>query len=389
MTKFDVAIVGAGPAGASTAIALHGSSLKVALIDKATFPRDKICGDALSPDVVNQLRKLPLNCGELFDQFEQKIWCNAVRFVAPNYRFADLRLNKPGITGYVSPRLDFDYFLYQQAVRSKVVTDFTGNTIAKLEKDSTGVRIQINDETIHADVVLAADGANSFVSRTLHNEKIDRNHHCAGLRCYYENVSGFSPDNAVELHFYKELLPGYFWIFPLPGNRANVGLGMLSAYVSKKNVNLKQLLQQIIKDHPNVKDRFAQARATEEIKGFGLPLGSKKRNLSGDRYLMLGDAASLINPLSGEGIGNAIRSGRVAAEHIKLAVQKQRFDATFNKAYDKEIYHRMWGELRMNYWIQLAMRNPRLSNFIVEKAVGSKMIESLVLSGFSATNLFK
>src|SRR5690606_33542098 len=141
--------------------------------------------------------------------------------------------------------------------------------------------------------------AHSSVARAFSDEKVDKNHHCAGLRIYYENVSGFSEDNAVELHFYKKLLPGYFWMFPLPGNRANIGLGMLSAHVAKRKPNLKALLMDIIENHPNVKDRFKHARPLEEIKGFGLPLGSKKRVISGDKFLLLGDAASLINPLSG------------------------------------------------------------------------------------------
>ena len=202
-----------------------------------------------------------------------------------------------------------------------------------------------------------------------------------------KNVTGFSDDNAVELHFYDELLPGYFWIFPLPGNKANVGLGMLSSFVSKRKPNLKRLLKEIIETHPNVKERFKNATPLEDVKGFGLPLGSKKRRISGNRYLLLGDAAALINPLSGEGIANAIRSGRVAAEHIQRAFNEKRFDAEFNLAYDNEIYKRMWGELRLNYWIQIAMRNRRICNFIVKYAIGNKFVQDLVLSGFNANHL--
>ena len=91
--------------------------------------------------------------------------------------------------------------------------------------------------------------------------------------------------------------------------KANVGIGMLSSHISQKKINLKVVLQKLIETHPQLKDRFINAKALESIKGFGLPLGSKKRRLSGDRYVLTGDAASLIDPFSGEGIGNAIRSG--------------------------------------------------------------------------------
>lgn len=389
MTSFDVAIIGAGPAGSTTAIALHNSGLTVALIDKNEFPRDKICGDALSPDVVSQLGMLPLNTLSIFKNFKEKIWCNAVRFISPNYQFADLRLNSKDLTGYVSTRSAFDAFLLKQALKSNAVNNFTGSKVVKLENSDSGVEITLEKNvTLKAQIVLGADGAHSIVGRSFSAQTVDKNHHCAGLRQYYENVSGFSDDNAVELHFYNELLPGYFWIFPLPGNRANVGLGMLSSFVAKRKPNLKKLLKEIIETHPNVKDRFKDAKPLEDIKGFGLPLGSKKRSISGERYLLLGDAAALINPLSGEGIANAIRSGRVAADHLKQACEKQCFDASFNKAYDKEIYRRMWGELRLNYWIQIAMRNPRICNFIVKYAIGNKFVQDLVLSGFNA-NQFK
>ena len=385
MNHFDVAIIGAGPAGTTTALALHDSGLSVALIDKDDFPRDKICGDALSPDVVNQLGTLAVDTDKAFSSFKEKIWCNAVRFVSPNYQFADLKLNSKNLTGYVSPRVDFDDFMFKQAIKSNAVIPFTGSKVLSLNRSDIGVEVILESQVvITAKIVLGADGAHSVVARAFSDETVDKNHHCAGLRQYFENVSGFSEDNAVELHFYDELLPGYFWIFPLPGNRANVGLGMLSSYVAKRKPNLKKLLKDIIENHPNVKDRFKDAKALEDIKGFGLPLGSKKRAISGDRYLLLGDAASLINPLSGEGIGNAIRSGRVAADHIRNAAKKNRFDADFNLVYDKEIYRRMWGELRLNYWIQIAMRNKRLCNVIVKYAIGNKFIQRLVLSGFSA-----
>lgn len=388
MTSYDVVIVGAGPAGATTAIALHNSGLRVALVDKSTFPRDKICGDALSPDVVNQLGMLPLDTRELFDQFDEKIWCNAVRFVAPNYTYADLRLNHSEITGYVSPRLNFDNFLYEQAIKSDAVKDLTGCSVKAITTNPDGVEIELSsEESIRCDMVIGADGAQSIVSKALSSDKVDKNHYCAGLRQYYKNVDGFSDDNAVELHFYHEMLPGYFWIFPLPENRANVGIGMLSAFVSKKKVNLKKLMSEIIETHPNVKERFLNAKPLEDIKGFGLPLGSKKRAISGNRYLLLGDAASLINPLSGEGIANAIRSGRVAADHLKNCFKNQQFNADYNRAYDREIYRRMWGELRLNYWIQIAMRNPRICNLIVKHAIGNKQIQSLVLSGFNPSHL--
>jgi len=387
--SFDVIIVGAGPAGCTSALALSESSLNVALIDKSTFPRDKICGDVLSPDVVGQLQKLPVDFSSFINDFNEKLECKAVRFVAPNYAFSDISLVNYDLSGYISPRIDFDNFLFEHTKKCKNVTIFEGQEISSINESPEEITVLMkNGESLQSPIILGSDGAQSFVKRALQKEKPDKNHYCAGIRMYFEGVTGFSDLNAVELHFYNELLPGYFWIFPLPNNRANVGIGMLSSFVSKKKINLKQELTSIINTHPNVKDRFKNATIVDDAKGFPLPLGSKKRSISGNRYLLLGDAASLINPLSGEGIANAIRSGRVAAEHILRCHSTNRFDSAFNKAYDKEIYKRMWNELRLNYWTQVFMRNPRRCNWIIQHAITNSLVKSIVMSGFNAKNMF-
>ncbi len=240
-----------------------------------------------------------------------------------------------------------------------------------------------------AKFVIGADGANSIVNRQLAKNEIDKNHHCAGLRQYFENVSGFHPQNHIELHFYKDLLPGYFWIFPLADNKANVGLGMLSSEVAQKNINLKEKLQDIIQNHPNVRERFKNAVPLEEIKGFGLPIGSQKKKLSGNRFLLLGDAANLIDPFTGEGIGNAIRSGRIAAEHCLRAFSENKFNAEFNKKYDREIYKKMWPELRIGRSLQKMLKYPWLFNFLVKKANKNEALQQLLTSMLDNVDLKK
>ena len=140
------------------------------------------------------------------------------------------------------------------------------------------------------------------------------------------------------------------------------------------------MLRRIINNHPNVSARFKNARSLEDIKGFGLPVGSKKRPCSGHRFLLVGDAAGLIDPFTGEGIGNAIRSGRIAAEHIKNGIEQNRFDAAFNKTYDREIYNKMWPELRISRSLQKLLRYPRLFNFVVGKASRNESVQKVITS---------
>lgn len=387
---FDVAIVGAGPAGTSTAISLSQTDLTIALIDKEVFPRDKICGDALSPDVTNQLNMMNLDCGPLYDSFEEKIQTKALRFVSPKHKVVDLAFTVGIANAYVSTRLDFDNFMFQQALKAENVEAFQGMSVRSIEEgeDFHTLKLNTGDE-LRARMIVGCDGPQSVIARQLGGYKMDKKHHAAGLRQYYENVSGMSDTNAIELHFYNELVPGYFWIFPLPNNRANVGLGMQSEYVSKHNINLKERLEDMIANHPNLAPRFKEAKPLESIKGMGIPMGSRNIKKSGHRFLLAGDAASIVNPLTGEGIGNAIRSGRIAADHIKAAFSANRFDVEFNRKYDREIKKRMGSELKMNYYLHLAMKRKWLTNLLISNMLKNEAVQTIILSGFEPKKLGK
>ena len=172
----------------------------------------------------------------------------------------------------------------------------------------------------------------------------------------------------IELHFLKELLPGYLWVFPLPDGGANVGVGMLSSEVSRRKINLKQVMLDSLKHNAILKDRFTDAELTGEIKGWGLPLGTKKRKISGKRFLLTGDAAFLIDPFTGEGIGNAMTSGMLAAAQVKRSLQADKYDEKFLSAYDKEVYHILWSELKISRTLQRFSKYAKLFNYVVNKA---------------------
>ncbi|MFO7257123.1 MAG: geranylgeranyl reductase family protein [Bacteroidota bacterium] len=366
---YDVIIVGAGPAGASCALALSRSDLKVCVIDKAVFPRDKICGDALSADVIKQLPLLSEKLATHFDTYESRTPSYGVRLFAPDRSSVDLSFTaKAGSKGYVWPRQDFDNLLVSH-VKADGNCDFLEKVfVTDVSVNPHEVHVHTNQGLLRARMVVGADGANSVVARLSGNKAIDRRYHSAGLRVYYEGVEGFDDRNHIELHFFQSILPGYLWIFPMHGGRANVGIGMLSSVVAKKRINLRRTLEELLQTDPLLRKRFINARPLETVKGHGLPLGSVKRRLSGDRFLLVGDAASLIDPFTGEGVGNAIRSGRVAAEHVVRCFQEGNCSAQFNLAYDREIYRRMGKEFRISHALQRLCRIPWLFNLVVRKA---------------------
>ena len=383
--EFDVLIIGSGPAGASCAMSLGNSGLSVAILDKAAFPRDKICGDALSVDVLNQLSLLQTDLPSRFQQLNSKVSSYGVRIFAPDHQYVDLPFFHKGepACGYLCPRFDFDQLMVEQLKDFNNIKRVEDCAVEKVERTDKTVLAHTSKGTFSASIIVGADGAQSVVARQLGSFRPDREHYSAGLRIYYEGITSFQESHFIELHFFKDVLPGYLWIFPLSNNRANVGIGVLSSVVSRKKMNLKTILNNLIENSPDLSERFRDAKPLEVAKGYGLPLGSKKRKISGDRYLLLGDAASLIDPFTGEGIGNAIRSGRVAATHIIESFRMNDFSSSFNATYDQEVYQRMWPELKISRALQRLCRYPRLFNSVVRKANKSPYVHNLLIDALA------
>jgi geranylgeranyl reductase family protein len=393
----DVLILGAGPGGAMAALFLAKAGIPCILTDKASFPRDKVCGDALSGKVVEVLNRFdPAMVQELNDSSIQ-LNCWGVTFVAPNQEALSVpfRLDYASNTerrmapGFISRRIDFDHFLVKR-VKQETAIQFLENTeISRWEKTNEGYTAFSKDGqiTIKARLVIAADGAHSRFAKEEAGMTVEKEHYCAGIRAYYKNVSGIKEGNFIELHFLKDLLPGYLWIFPLPNGDANVGLGMRSDHVSKGKVNLKQRLGEIIDKYPDLKERFKHAEPTDEIRGYGLPLGSKKRPISGDHFMLVGDAASLIDPFTGEGIGNAVMSGMVAAQQAAQCMQTGDYSAETMKEYDKVVYRRLWPELRLSYRMQQLVNYPWLFNFVVRKANRNRVLRETISIMFEDIDL--
>lgn len=384
--KKDICIVGAGPGGCSTALFLAKAGVPSLLIDKARFPRDKICGDGLSGWSVAMLNRLDPALKDQLAASHDSLPSWGARFVAPNRQvlevpFVDRHLPNARPPGYVATRLWFDNFLMEQCKQHPLIEVVEGVAMEQWEQQAQDkVLLQDAAGTLQVEAKLAifANGAHSLQAKELANLHPDKKHYVAGIRAYYDGVEGLHPDGHIELHFLKEFLPGYFWIFPLPGGRANVGAGMRSDMVAKKKVNLRKAMLQLIEADPQLKERFKNARRLGEVKGFGLPLGSKKRPVSGDNFLLVGDAASLIDPFTGEGIGNALASGELAARWAQKALEDKKYSAAYLKAYDAAIYQRLWKELRLSKNLQDLLNYPWLFSLVVNKATTNETLRQTI-----------
>jgi geranylgeranyl reductase family protein len=382
----EILIAGAGPGGAITAIALAKANIPVYLVDKETFPRDKICGDALSGKVVEVLKKLDPEILTRLNAAPLKVGSWGVDFFAPNRKklHVPFRLEyntQQDAPGYIATRLDFDQFLIEEVRKYDLITFLEGHEADNLIRQGDKYQVTFKNKSFAPEVklLIAADGAHSVFAKKLAGITVEKEHYCGGLRAYYQGVTGMDADNFIELHFINDVLPGYFWIFPLPDGKANVGIGMRSDKISSKKIDLKKVLKRIIAEDPHIAPRFKNATLIQDIKGYGLPLGSKKRNISGDGFMLIGDAASLIDPFTGEGIGNAMMSGWIAAQTAQnLISQNIPCSAQNLKAYDQAVYNRLWSELRLSKVMQEMVNFPWLFNMVVNKANRNEELRSTI-----------
>lgn len=307
---FDIAVVGAGPAGSSCAIsALQNGAGSVALIDTETFPRDKCCGDGVGPGAVLLLKTL--GAEHIVRDYRPVQY---VALTSPSGHLARGPMPKVDgqvAEGYTIPREAFDEGLFRHALAAGA-TDLTGRRCEGASFEDGHWTVQVHnaatgtDETITADVLIGADGARSKVRRLLGVGLNGDDHSAIAIRVYAESRS--TRFDALQIDFAEDVFPGYSWLFPISETRVNVGVGIaLSAYKAG-DVKLEDLLA-------TYRRRLGDDLIYDEasIKTFVLPLATQMPGLAYTtrNAALIGDAASMINPISGEGIYYGMYAGEL------------------------------------------------------------------------------
>jgi geranylgeranyl reductase family protein len=361
--RADVAIVGAGPAGAVAALVLARAGLDVVLIDRAPFPRDKACGDGLMPDALAALRALGL----------------ADRALAGARRLAALRLCAPNGTAItlngefaVVPRERFDACLCEAAVEAGARFLRPVRVVAPIDDDGgvAGVVGETPDgETVlvHARMTVLATGAGAGPLTAF--GVCDRSQPSATAARFYitlDSPASFDLD-CLCISYERSICPGYGWIFPGPAGSFNVGVGYFYQ-APPATRNLRQLMARFLDTFPPARDLARLGGCASPIRGAPLRTGMSGARWSSPGLLVAGDAAGLTYPISGEGIGKAMESGMLAAEIAGEGLRAGRTAEAIADAYAGALEAKYLRRFQAYTNAQRWVAHPGLVDFLARRA---------------------
>lgn len=350
MTSTDVLIIGAGPAGTAAAITLADSGIGVMVVDKATFPRDKCCGDGLTTAALRVLEQL----GFTPDMVPSWQEIDAAWVRSPSGREVSLPFPEGrGVYGAVVPRRELDAALVQLAAK-RGADIREGHALTSIRTTGEAVEADIDGiGTVTAKHVIAADGMWSPTRKLLGLSGDPYLGEWHAFRQYAENVEGTSAER-LWVWFEPDLLPGYMWSFPLPGNRANVGFGILRDGVRKVQY-MKDLWPELLA-RPHVAAALGpNVTWPERHTAWPIPARIDKAVYGHDRVLFVGDAVAATDALTGEGIGQALLTGVLAAEAITHATTVAELQLT----YAKSVRHHLVADHKMSVLLGRALKHSR------------------------------
>jgi len=315
---YDVVIAGGGPGGSSTAYWLARQGVRVLVMDKCSFPREKICGDGVAPRAVRNLYKMGLQerLDGSFNKFHGFRFAGAGRSVVETMIPATPRFPDHG---YIIRRVDLDKILldYARENGAEVWEDcrvtaplVEGGRVVGVRALRDGREIEVN-----APVTVGADGPHSRLGSKMGLLVNDPLYLGISIRQYWEGVEGIG--DYLEVYPEREISPGSGWVFPVSRDGvANVGVGAMLYHIQRDKINLHEFFETLIHDTEHVAPKLRNAKPISPLRGALLRVGLGGSKVECPGMILVGDAASMTNPVSGEGITYALETGAMAADHI-------------------------------------------------------------------------
>ena len=388
----DVIVVGAGPAGSASAYYLAGQGLDVLLLEKTEFPREKVCGDGLTPRSVRQLLRMGVDTSESAGWVRNR----GLRVVTNK---TTLQMDWPSLAtfpnyGLTRTRLDFDDVLAQRAVAAGARL-LTATTVNEPVLDRAGRVVGVSGTqgkdkkpvTYKAPLVLSCDGVSGRLALALGIAKRDDRPIGVAVRRYYycaEKQRDDYLESWLELRSADNpqvALPGYGWIFGLGDGRVNVGLGVLNSSSGFGKTDYRAMLKDWLNATPEEWGLRGEANADGPIRGAALPMGFNRTPHYTRGLMLVGDSGGMVNPFNGEGIAYAMESGEVAAEIAAEALARTpgpRRDEVLRR-YPKELQRRFGGYYRMGGIFVDLIGNPKIMRLCTEHGLNHPTLMKFVL----------
>lgn len=393
----EVIVVGAGPAGSTAATYLARAGLDVLLLEKTAFPRDKVCGDGLTPRGVKQLIDLGI------DTREEAGWVHStgLRIFAGDLT---LEMDWPDLASYppygvTRSRHDFDELLARTAQKAGARLLERTSVTGAITEDRTGrvvgVQAKVGPEkapvTYRAPLVLACDGVSARLALSVGIDKHEKRPIGVAVRRYYKSPRHDEPflEGHLELWDRRDpenpvLLPGYGWAFPMGDGTVNVGLGVLSTSKAFRNTDYRKLMRSWLDSTPE-EWGYREENAVGPIGGAGLPMGFNRTPHYKDGLLLLGDAAGLVSPYNGEGISAAMESAQLAAQCVLQAFARPEGPSRERAlhAYPAQVRELMGGYYRLGNVFAKLIGNPAFMRMSTKYGLRMNRLMPLTLKWLS------
>lgn len=324
----DILVIGAGPAGCAAGIEAARNGARVCVVDRARFPRPKPCGDALSDRAVDVIRDL--GCGEMLTTLPRAVLAGSSA-IFPNGKF----IRRSRKTGYVIGRFDLDNMLLQALENEGAEVRQETNVRNLLFEGGRVSGAEGNGWKLRAGCVIAADGTGSVAWRTLNKKAPPAKTMAIAVTAYYRNMPDAEFPGDAEIYFEHDLPLGYGWVFPPVNGLTNVGVGLRVDLYKREGIPLNELLHRFVARHP---ERFEGSEMLSGPFTWSLPLATARLSISCPGLLASGDAARFVDPLNGEGIWQALESGRMAGRVAAKAVTNGGLDKKAITHYRKHCY---------------------------------------------------
>lgn len=395
---YDVIVVGGGPAGSTMAWSLARQGVRVAVIERASFPREKVCGDFIEPAGLRLLKNMGVH-GALQAAAQSPITSTRIYFgpklgfrgTVPYYQ-AEHELPPHGV---VLPRHDLDHQLLEHA-RAASAEIYTGCAASRIRREDGLIHVAARagdaELSFRSRLIVGADGSESVVARAFNLESSDRAHISIAQRAYVEGVS--VKDGEATVWFDEDIVPGYGWMFPMSGGRANIGVGTLSETCSRHGHSVPKAFAAAIE---RLKIRHPGCAG---IKLTSKPIGGvvKMYGGAGPNYfeggILVGDAGSFADPMTGEGITQGMESALIGSRTLLRALELGRFDAAFLSAFEREYRSYFDPGMLLLSFCASAMRNWHFREFWMrsaqrgsERAMANPNFARIAGAGFGGLNV--